>query len=77
MRSSVLVHSALSGAVMAGIVGLLVVGAATIVASVVALPSALARLLDRRGVMLAALVLFAFVAGGAILGYLEGRHKLR
>ena len=77
MRTSVLLHSALSGAVMAGIVGLLVIGVATIVAATVALPGPLGRLLDRRGLALAVIALLAFALAGAVLGYLEGRLKLR
>jgi hypothetical protein len=77
MRGGVLLHSALSGAVMAGIVALLLVGAATILAAALPLPAALARLLDRRGVVVAVATVILFLAAGALLGYLEGRLKLR
>ena len=75
MRATVLAWSAVSGLVVgvlagAALFGLLAVGAAF-------LPATLARLVDRlRG---PALVLCFLVvpALGAILGYLEGRLKLR
>lgn len=77
MRSSILGWSALSGAVVAGILATLAVGVATIVLSAVALPDSLSRLLDRRGVVLALAVILAAVVIGATLGYLEGRLKLK
>ncbi|HYD51615.1 MAG TPA: hypothetical protein VEA99_03265 [Gemmatimonadaceae bacterium] len=77
MRSSVLLHSALAGAVMAGVVGLLLVGAATVVAVVAPFPPSVARLVDRRGVALAVTTIAFFLLAGAVLGYLEGRLKLR
>lgn len=77
MRGAILGWSALSGAVVAGILATLAIGAATIVLSAVPLPDPLARLLDRRGIVLAVAVILGAVLIGATLGYLEGRLKLK
>jgi len=77
MRGTVLVWSALSGAVVAGILATLAVGAAAVVSSALPLPDPLARLLDRRGVVLAVTVVAVALLIGATLGYLEGRLKLK
>ena len=70
-------RSAASGAVLGLVCALLVVGAGTIAASVLPLPAGLARFVDRRGVPLALAVLLVTTCVGALLGYLEGRLKVR
>ncbi len=72
-RMSVLLWSALSGAVMGLIGGALLLGVATIVATVIPMP---ARFVERVRVPLVVVCLLAIPAVMAVLGWLEGQAKL-
>lgn len=72
-RMSVLLWSALSGAVMGLIGGALLLGVATIAASVLPVP---ARLVERVRLPLVVVCLVAVPAVMAVLGWLEGQAKL-
>lgn len=72
-RLSVLLWSALSGAVMGVIGGALVLGVLTIVASVAPVP---ARFVERLRLPVAVACLVAIPAVMAVLGWMEGRAKL-
>lgn len=77
VRTSILTHSALAGAAIGLVMSLLAVGAVTIAAQLLPLPAGAMRLLDRRGLVLALSCIAACIAVGAVLGWLEGRLKLR
>lgn len=77
MRGTILGWSTLSGALVAGILATLAVGAVAVLSSALTLPTPLARLLDRRGHTLALAVIAIALLIGAALGYLEGRLKLK
>ena len=77
MRTSILAWSAASGAVIGAIIALLLVGAGAIAAAVLPLPVGVAREIGRRGVQLSIVLIVLFTAIGAVLGYLEGRLKVR
>lgn len=77
VRASILLHSAASGAAIGLVLSLLVVGVLTIATQLLPLPAHLARVLERRGWALALAGVVACVAAGAVLGWLEGRLKLR
>ncbi|MHB0948227.1 MAG: hypothetical protein ACYC3Q_02230 [Gemmatimonadaceae bacterium] len=72
-RMSVLLWSALSGAMMGLIGGALLLGVATITASVFPVAP---RLVERVRVPLVVLCLVAIPAVMAVLGWLEGQAKL-
>jgi hypothetical protein len=72
-RLSVLLWSALSGAVMGLIGGALLLGVLTIAASVAPVP---ARLVDRVRLPVVVACLVAIPAVMGVLGWLEGRAKL-
>jgi hypothetical protein len=77
VRTSIVAWSAASGAVIGAIAALLLVGAGAIAAAVLPLPAGVAREIGRRGVQLSIALLVLFTAVGAVLGYLEGRLKVR
>ena len=72
-RLSVLLWSALSGAVMGVIGGALLLGALTIVAALAPLPP---RFVERVRLPIILACLVALPAVMAVLGWLEGRAKL-
>ena len=75
MRTTVVVWSAVSGLVVGVLVGVVLFGVLAVVAAFV--PASLARAGDRLRAP-ALLLCFAVIpALGAILGYVEGRLKLR
>lgn len=77
VRATILAHSAFAGAAIGLVASVLAVGVATIAAQLLPLPDALARLMARRGATLALACITACVLAGAVLGWLEGRLKLR
>lgn len=72
-RLSVLLWSALSGAVMGLVGGALLLGALAIVAAVAPIPP---RLVERLRVPVVVACLVVLPAAMALLGWLEGRAKL-
>ena len=75
MRATVLFWSAVSGLVVGVLAGAALFGVLAVAAAIV--PAALARLADRlRGPALV-LCFLVIPALGAVLGYVEGRLKLR
>ena len=74
MRTSILVWSAVGGAVVGLIVAALVVGAGVLLH--LALPAAPARFLARTAPVSIPVVVALLALAGAVLGYLEGRLKL-
>lgn len=77
IRMSILAHSALAGAVIGLVTAVLAVGVATIAVNLLPLPTKLARVLAHRGVVIALACVALCVGSGAVLGWLEGKLKVR
>ncbi len=75
MRASILAWSAASGLIVGLFAGLLLLGVLALVA--VLLPAGLARLVERLRTPALVLCLVVVPVLGAVLGYIEGRLKLR
>lgn len=76
MRSSILWWSAGGGAIAGLMLGLGLVALGAFLLPLV-LPAAAERALERHGWLVTAVVVTAPLVVGAVLGYLEGRLKLR
>ena len=75
MRGTVLIWSAVSGLVVGVLAGVLLFGVLAVGAAL--LPATLARLADRLRAPALILCFAVLPALGAVLGYLEGRVKVR
>lgn len=75
MRTTILVESTVSGVVIGVVLGVVALSIATVVAGV--LPAGAARWIERLRTPAIVVCLVVLPLIGAVLGYLEGRLKLR